>query len=46
MIKSVVREHHWNPKIINGLYLDSADHFGLMYWYSDVKEVHDELKKK
>ena len=46
MIKTVVREHHWSPETINGLYLDSIDHFGLEYWYNDIKEVHAELNKK
>jgi len=46
MIRSVVREHHWTPQVINDLYLDSRDHRGLVYWYEDVKEVADELKKK
>lgn len=46
MIKSIVREHHWSPKEINGLYLDSTDHFGLEYWYDDVVQVHNDLKAK
>ncbi|KKN59924.1 hypothetical protein LCGC14_0536740 [marine sediment metagenome] len=46
MIKSVVREHHWPPNIIKNLYLDKEDYQGLEYWYDDVKEVNDNLKKK
>ncbi len=46
MIKSVVRENKWTPKLIDGLYLDDADHFGLYYWYLDVKEVSQSLKSK
>ncbi len=46
MIKSVVREHHWPPHIIKELYLDNEDYQGLEYWYNDVKEVSDKLKKK
>ena len=46
MIWSVVREHHWPPEVIDGLYLDSADHFGLEFWYDDLIEVHKELKQK
>lgn len=46
MVKTVVREHHWTPEIINGLYLDDIDRFGLEYWYNDVKECVNEIKKK
>lgn len=44
MIKTVVREHHWTPDTVNGLFLDGIDHFGLEWWYEDVKEVSDEMK--
>jgi len=44
MIKSVVREYHWTPHYVNGLFLDEADHLGLMYWYNDVLEIQKELK--
>jgi hypothetical protein len=46
MIVSVVREHHWTPDVINGLYLDDADHFGLEFWYNDIKKVSEELNKQ
>ncbi len=46
MVTSVVREHHWPPDIMGGLYFDYEDHFGLEYWYLDVKESNDEVKKK
>ncbi len=46
MMKSVVREHKWLPEIIDGLYLDDADHFGLEFWYNDVKQMNDELKER
>jgi len=46
MIVSIVREHHWTPEVINGLYLDDADHFGLEFWYNDIKRVTEELKKE
>ena len=44
MIKSVVRNFHWTPKIIDGLFADAIDHFGLEYWYNDCKEVEKSLK--
>jgi hypothetical protein len=44
MIKTVARYHHWTPDVLNGLYLDDMDHFGLEYWYLDVLEVIKELE--
>lgn len=46
MIKSIVREHHWPPDIIGGLFVDNLDYHGLIYWYEDVKELSEELKPK
>lgn len=46
MIKSVVRAHHWTPDVINSLYHDSIDYFGLQFWYDDVRQVEKELKAK
>lgn len=50
MIKSVVREHHWPPAVVNTMYLDAVDHEGLIYWYDDVcavaKEVNEKKPKK
>jgi len=46
MIKTVVREHHWTPNYVDDLYIDEVDYFGLGFWYNDVKECHDEIKKK
>ncbi len=45
MIKSVVREHHWPPSVIGGLFLDEGID-GLIFWFNDVKEVSDSLTKK
>ncbi len=46
MVKSVVRQYNWTPEIINSLYLDDADYFGLKWWYKDVLEVTEQLKSK
>lgn len=46
MIRSVVREHHWPPSVIGGLFIDSEDRHGLGYWYEDVKEHVDSMKPK
>jgi hypothetical protein len=39
-----VREHHWPPNVIGGLFVDECDYSGLFYWYNDMAEVIDELK--
>lgn len=46
MIQTVVREHHWEPRQFKRLYLDDSDYNGLEFWYNDVVEVGNELKKK
>lgn len=46
MVKSVVREHKWTPQVINSLYLDDTDYFGLEWWYNDVCKVNEEMKSK
>ena len=46
MIKTVARFHHWTPNVLNGLYLDDEDHFGLIYWYNDVLKVISELESQ
>lgn len=46
MVKSVVREHHWQPEVIYSLFHDGIDYFGLEWWYNDVKEVSESLKSK
>lgn len=44
MIKSVVREFHYPPAVIDNLYLDSADHHGLEFWFEDVREVVQKIE--
>jgi hypothetical protein len=46
MIKTVVREHHWQPNEIGKLKLDNEDYLGLEYWYNDVMKVISEMKAK
>lgn len=46
MILTVVRQLHWPPSIIGGLFLDDEDYEGLIYWYNDVCKVNSELNKK
>lgn len=46
MIVSVVREHHWPPEKLGGLFLDDADFRGLEFWYNDVLKCDEEIKAK
>lgn len=46
MIKSVVREHHWSPRIVGDFFIDGEDYDGLEFWYTDLVEAHKELKSK
>lgn len=46
MILSVVREHHWPPDKIGGLFVDDMDWLGLEFWYNDLRALNDELKNK
>jgi len=40
-----VREHHWRPSDIDGLYFDEEDHHGIIHWYKDQEKVNEELEK-
>lgn len=46
MIKSVVREHHWEPNIIGSLFIDGDSYDSLEYWYDDIQQMHEDLKPK
>jgi len=39
-VRTVVREFHWSPDYVAGLFLDEADEFGLLFWYEDIKEMY------
>ena len=45
VIRSVVREHHWEPEVVGSLFIDRQDYEGLYYWYDDVVASNEELKK-
>jgi hypothetical protein len=45
MIKTVVREHHFSPAQVGDFYLDAQDYQGLEWYYNDVRQVMDEMKK-
>lgn len=42
----MVREAHWPPEVIGGLFVDAIDYQGVEFWYDDFKEMHAELNKK
>lgn len=39
-IRTVIREFHWSPDYVAGLFLDEADEFGLLFWYEDIREMN------
>lgn len=45
-IRSIVREYKWPPHVIDELYVDDIDHHGLIFWYNDVLDMHEQLKKQ
>jgi len=46
MFASLTREHHWPPSVLEGLFFDGEDYLGLQFWFDDLIESHEELKKK
>jgi len=45
IIVSVARTFKWSPKALMEMYVDDFDYQGLIFWYNDVKEQNDKLKK-
>ena len=35
----------WAPDILGALFIDDRDYEGLQFWYNDIKEQSDKLKK-
>lgn len=46
MIKSVLREHHYPPQVIDALFVDAIDYHGLEFLYNDILEVSKEIETK
>ena len=44
MIYSVVMQLRWSPYEIDSLYLDDQDHWGLEYWYENIKDYSKQLE--
>ena len=43
---NLIREHHWSPSVIGGLFLDDLDKYGLFYLNNDILKMHEETKQK
>ena len=47
MARLLTQEHNWLPKDIGSLYLDKADHEGLIWWAEPIiKRIKQEQKGK
>jgi hypothetical protein len=46
MFRTVVREYHWSPAIVGDFYIDDMDVEGLEFWYNDIIEMHEAIKKE
>lgn len=44
MIKSIIREHHLTPCVIDAFFLDAIDYHGIEWWYNDIIEADKQLK--
>jgi hypothetical protein len=45
MIKSIVYEYHWTPKVISNMFVDDYDFKGLIYWYDELIRIDKQMKK-
>ena len=45
IVKTIVNEFHWTPTYIDSLYCDDIDHYGLLYWYNNILEMHKKIPK-
>ncbi len=43
---TVCAEHSWTPHYCLELYLDDIDHFGLKFWYDEIRERSKKVKEK
>jgi len=35
----------WAPEILGALFIDDRDYEGILFWYNDIKEQADKIKK-
>jgi hypothetical protein len=45
-IHSVIGTYNWNPMVVNSLYCDDTDYFGIWYYYYEIERQQKELNKK
>lgn len=47
MVKTVGRSFSWaSPTVLNEMFCDDLDFFGLDYWYKDVQDQNREMEAK
>lgn len=47
MIKTIARSFYWaSPMVIQEMYCDDFDYFGIEYWYKDVQQQNSEIEAK
>lgn len=40
MIMNIIKEFHWSPDIISGLFIDAIDYRGILYLNQEIEEMH------
>jgi len=46
VIQDIVREYHWPPTVIGGLFFDAQDYRGLFFWHKEICDRAEKFKKK
>lgn len=46
MVKSIIRGHHYSPSVVDELFLDEEDHWGIEWLYNDLSDEQKELKDR
>lgn len=46
MVKTVVREHHYPPAVIDAFFVDGIDHHGIEFWYNDILDIIKQSESK
>ena len=44
IIATVANTYHWTPHYLESLYVDGYNHFGLEFWYDQIKEQVKDTK--
>lgn len=47
VLVTLSRNFDWaSPQVLNDLFIDDLDNFGLMFWYNDISQQHKEMEAK